>query len=503
MTIYFGPLESGTSDLGNAAGGLRISGLALGLGGEWAQSWSGYAAGGLRIGGYAEGEVEHGSASPIIPATAAGGVYAGVAIDTFASVYGEADGGVGGRWTAVGYDPAQAWMGTVFGGLQVGGAAVDYAPVNFYGFLIADNPIMAGYAEMDFAIARETFAAGGTPDVLPISVTRERLAVALGKLPIYEGTAAAADALRFGEDLSWTVLVELADSAVFSADPTASFTAIIRVIERMLLSGRAANVPEALAVVQEALVVLALADARHMGVASDTIHLAETIGSVYSQVAAILERILASGQPSPSYTAMVVVREGVVVDAGTTPTEMELAALVRESVGFAANLTFDNGEYIAWVMNTESKGLSRYTQYPFNSFAKVGGRYMGCAPDGLYWLDGDDDDGAKIPAKIRLGLSSLGTRRLKRIPECFIGYTSDGILLLKAIIVDEVTGDRSAAHYRLRPRPASSIRENRFTLGRGLKAVDWDFVIENVDGADFELASIEFRPLLLDRRTRG
>ena len=38
---------------------------------------------------------------------------------------------------------------------------------------------------------------------------------------------------------------------------------------------------------------------------------------------------------------------------------------------------------------------------------------------------------------------------------------------------------------------------------RGLKAVDWDFEIENVDGGDFELSSIEFRPLILDRRTRG
>src|SRR5690606_22124704 len=145
---------------------------------------------------------------------------------------------------------------------------------------------------------------------------------------------------------------------------------------------------------------------------------------------------------------------------------------------------------------------SRYTQYPFNSFAKIGGRYMGCAPDGLYWLEGDDDDGTPIPAKIRLGMDNLGSRRIKHMPECYIGYTSDGVLLLKAVFSNE-EGGLNMAIYRLKPRAAATLREHRFELGRGLKAVDWDFDIENVDGADFDLRSVEFHVLNTARRTRG
>jgi len=40
-------------------------------------------------------------------------------------------------------------------------------------------------------------------------------------------------------------------------------------------------------------------------------------------------------------------------------------------------------------------------------------------------------------------------------------------------------------------------------LGWGLQAVDWDFELANVNGADFELHSVEFHPTQLSRRIRG
>ena len=76
-------------------------------------------------------------------------------------------------------------------------------------------------------------------------------------------------------------------------------------------------------------------------------------------------------------------------------------------------------------------------------------------------------------------------------------------MLLKAIFVDEQTGEKNMAIYKVLPRPAAASRETRAKLGRGMKAVDWDFVLENVDGADFDLHSIQFYPTQLSRRTRG
>ena len=70
-------------------------------------------------------------------------------------------------------------------------------------------------------------------------------------------------------------------------------------------------------------------------------------------------------------------------------------------------------------------------------------------------------------------------------------------------MIDPTTGEKSAAIYRLADPGAANVREHRVKFGRGLKSVDWDVVLENVDGADFELHSVEFHPLNLDRRTRS
>jgi hypothetical protein len=277
---------------------------------------------------------------------------------------------------------------------------------------------------------------------------------------------------------------------------------VARVISRLLASGRAQHELDAVAQLIDAVVFLAIAGGMESATAVDAVALRGTVTAAYQLVARAVERLLMQATASGAQIMTVVVREGLAMRANLDH-DADLTMLLRESVGFAATITLDSGEYLAWVVNAESKGLSTYNNYPFNSFAKVGQRYLGAGHDGLYWLDGANDAGTGIHAYIRSGLQAFGTRRLKRIPEAFIGYTSDGTLLLKAIVIDEETQDKSVAIYRLPMRRAVGLTPNRFKLGRGLDSVDWAFELHNVDGADFDLASIEFRPIFMSRRTRG
>ena len=114
-----------------------------------------------------------------------------------------------------------------------------------------------------------------------------------------------------------------------------------------------------------------------------------------------------------------------------------------------------------------------------------------------------DDDGEAIGARLRLGMSSLGTRRQKPIASGYLGYTSSGDLRLKVIVADSETGEREAHTYRLYVTGASSQREGRIKVGKGLKAAYYDFQIENVDGAGFDLDVIEILPIVLESRLRG
>ena len=154
-------------------------------------------------------------------------------------------------------------------------------------------------------------------------------------------------------------------------------------------------------------------------------------------------------------------------------------------------------------VNTDGKGLSRYTNYPFNSFMRVGGLYYGATDTGLYQLDGNDDAGTPIAARLRVGMAMLGSRSLKRVPAAYFSYTASGDLLLKVVIPSPVDGLREAHCYKLKANNTANLGPGRVVIGKGLTSVYWDFAVENIAGADFEMEAIDIYPVALERNVRN
>jgi hypothetical protein len=478
---------------GNVVGRTAFSGGGLGLGVELgiAGGSTGFSGSGLIF-------QEDGDVAPEIPPTATGSTGMRGQATGFNYSPGEAWGTTGFRGSALGID----MLGVAGGSTGFRGSAYELPPLVAYGFFTEPTPVMVGYGGILFQQINETIVFGLEGVHTPTLRLRDRLALLEQRRAQFDGTKELADAVAFGDPLGWVLFGVVDDLALFNALSTPQYLALGRALERIVLSGTARNVGEAYALLVDALVLRALSEAFHHGVAADTLLTSASIETFYRLVERVLDRVLLADEATGLYSLTVLVSDRLVLGDGLSH-EAELAAVIQDAVGFAMSLSIDSGEYIAWVMNTQSKGLSRYTQYPFNSFGKIGGRYVGCAADGLHWLEGDTDNGEDIHAVIRTSMDALGVRRAKRVPEAFIGYSSSGTLILKVILTGEKSGQREAAYYRLPTRPAESKRENRAKFGRGLKAVDFAFQIENVDGSSFELDSIEFRPINLDRRTRG
>lgn len=338
---------------------------------------------------------------------------------------------------------------------------------------------------------------------MPTAILRDRYAAASSLANSFEGTVPLSETLVLRDPLAYVLRVALAEGLVVGDTVNVEVTAFARVVARLLMSGVAVGYVDAVVQILDAMVLVALADAMAKGEISETAVLSDTIAGLYQAFATILERLVASDTLTGTSTAYVLIDERVAMAADLTHAA-DLAVLLSDSVGFAATLSIDNGEYIAWVMNTEGdKPVSRYTQFPFNSMAKVGGRYMACDSTGLHWMDGNDDSGEAIKARLRAGMQAMGTRREKRLPEAFLYVRTDGELRLQVIQVDADTGEKVAGWFKVLTRPSSNARETRAKTGRGWKAVEFDIVLENIAGADFDLTSIEPRPLNLDRRTRG
>lgn len=336
----------------------------------------------------------------------------------------------------------------------------------------------------------------------PVAVLRAALATSTNASSSASVTQATADEISFGQALGvvWKMLLE--EGITLGGTATEDAQKIARVVARLVLSGEVDTYAQALAAITAGLVFGSLTDLLRHERMTEQVQLNALAAELFTAVEQMLDRAVIEAAAQGMHTMVVMVSEGMTLTSAPS-SAAEFAALVREGIGFFMTLALDDGHYVAWVMNTDSRGLSRYTNYPFNSFMEVGGVYYGVTSTGLYRLTGGDDSGTPIAARLRMGMSDLGTRKLKRIPEGFIGYTSDGTLLLQVITSDEETGEKVGAYYTLAPRGAANVRENRWKIGRGLKSVDWDFEITNVDGADFEIDAIAWRPLILDRRTRG
>ncbi|MNV56453.1 hypothetical protein D3C71_1487370 [compost metagenome] len=142
-----------------------------------------------------------------------------------------------------------------------------------------------------------------------------------------------------------------------------------------------------------------------------------------------------------------------------------------------------------YAMNLEGNGSTRYTGFDFNSFANIGGRYFGAKHDGIFELEGDDDAGQPIEASWSPGKLDFGTSQLKTPSHVYLGMAAEGYLYLRI----DAEQDRKAVSYVYRVRGYDdSLRQERITIGKGLRT---NYVVPtffNEDGEDFEIDTAEF-----------
>lgn len=174
------------------------------------------------------------------------------------------------------------------------------------------------------------------------------------------------------------------------------------------------------------------------------------------------------------------------------------SAVFQEGITIGGLINTPEGLFEAWVVNAETRSPFQYTNFPFNSFAMIGGNYYGADESGLFSLDGDTDDGTAIDASIKSGLINLGTTLFKNIPRAYFGYTSSGQLLFNTITTE--SGQKIERWYELKEKTAEDTTNARVKMARGVKSVYWQFEIINVDGADFDFDEIKLMPAILKRR---
>jgi hypothetical protein len=272
-------------------------------------------------------------------------------------------------------------------------------------------------------------------------------------------------------------------------------------MDALRLAGVVGSELEAVSAVVGAITLAMLERNNPVALADDGIDLADASIVAARAAAALVDGLLAGSEAAALVTVGVLVDESFTIDADHGAALQAIAA-IQEGLGFVVHLAVDSGEYVAYSINTENKSVSLYTNFPFNSFAMLGGRYYGMAPDGIRELGGTSDDGEAINARFRLAMTDLGTSRMKRMQAAYLGYTASGQLRLKTITVDK-NGTKSAHYYRMEAQVAGEPREGRIKIGQGLRSVYWGFALEAIDGAAFMIDLLALHPIVLEQRLQG
>lgn len=139
---------------------------------------------------------------------------------------------------------------------------------------------------------------------------------------------------------------------------------------------------------------------------------------------------------------------------------------------------------LAWVLNSETGGLSTYDNFGFSSIAVHDGVMYATSPEGVFALTADKDQNRDVDAEVQTGMMDFDIPTTKRISDIFVGYTG-GQLEYSVETYDGANGEIYS--YDMPERDAAAPRNNRVKPGRGLSSRYWRFTIKNIDGADFQL----------------
>ena len=226
---------------------------------------------------------------------------------------------------------------------------------------------------------------------------------------------------------------------------------------------------------------------------SDSIVLADTLVGATHAYLKLIDALVAGD--TTSFAAVFTGTAGDSLDFSTVATAVaSLLEVLQDSFEFILWDGEDQSGYVGYVMNPAVGGLTQYTNYNFNSFARIGRNSYGASSTGIYLLGGEDDAGSEIATKIKLGAFDFGNGYRSRVEHAYIGVRTDGKLILKTFTDDgkERWYETQAVH--------TDLNTQRGKLGRGVNSRYWQFELVNRDGEPLEVEQIEFLPVTLTRR---
>lgn len=319
-------------------------------------------------------------------------------------------------------------------------------------------------------------------------LVRERLMLAEALIGNQKSTVVAADVLRLSEIINRAEIALLSDGVGVSLSQ--STLSAIAIVERLgLREALGANAIYRMTLTQ----AMRLGDGLYRFFGADideTIGIDEALVTRQLAAAGVVDSLGIEAVLTPQFILHVVAADRIGID-DTDVVRMLFNPTLRDGVEINAGFLRPDGTLTTWVMNARTGAVTEYENYEFNSFASLGGRYIGAAEDGLYELLGDDDEGTSIVARIKSGFMQFGGTKLSRLSAAYIAMFGEGRVVLKII-----TKEGAEYIYQVDTRDG---RNTKVHMGKGQRSRYFAFELTSA-GQDFDLDTLEFVPVVVQRR---
>ncbi len=341
-----------------------------------------------------------------------------------------------------------------------------------------------------------TLTSPATLDVLRYLLAQERLTASTQVIGLVEILSRLNELSRFVESCGLRWLLTLRGDVVFQETLTQEALRLLQARQTLGISTEAAGLLEIASRVVEALTLRDLVERIH-GLSST--EAASFISGV--QVAASKFFTSSEGLALAEHLTsqiLVVTSEQVSLHDGTTNLA-ELICSANTALVFISRMPLVDGNYQAVVINTESLGVTQYTNYLFNSLIALPKKELGLTEIGLYELVGTTDDSSPICTMVATGDINFETNIQKAVPRAYLRIDQSGEVMLRTITSHH--GQTKEHWYRVNLRAEDVDGIERVRLRREIRSEFWSFELENVDGGNFELRGAEVLPVLLSRRS--
>ncbi|GAG51739.1 unnamed protein product, partial [marine sediment metagenome] len=159
--------------------------------------------------------------------------------------------------------------------------------------------------------------------------------------------------------------------------------------ELFVAAGIVDTLHKAAGIIAEAIILQDLVERYFELSVVDSVTMTDVEANLYRAVAANIESAAMADSLSGTRRLSLLVSDDLTsgdVDVATAICNV----LATDSAIFGGAITLPDGVFSAIVLNTESLGISEYTNYPFNSFGKLDNDYLGASDTDIFQLTGDD-----------------------------------------------------------------------------------------------------------------